>query len=136
MNKIWRKALTGGGPTASASDDLVKLLKLFATDTKPRRKQPYKVWAKSKARPDLEAEVDQRHAVKVQNARPNTEPPPRVSTWNSVASEWFERESEDEKKLACQECDRIHKAALDSWEASASAEPQTPEEAIRCVNRT
>lgn len=134
VRKVWRKHLIAEAETEDKPlYDIAALLKLFAS--RPRRKQLYKVWAKSKARPDLEAEVDARHAAKVQHTEPNADPPPRVSTWNLVASEWYELTSKEEKRAAAEKADKIYDAAIEEWEARASAMPTSSEEAIRYARR-
>ncbi|VDC02876.1 unnamed protein product [Peniophora sp. CBMAI 1063] len=127
--KVWRENLAAnveviGRPSAN----ILELIKLYGR--KPRRKQSYKVWATAQPRPDLEAEVDTRHAAKVQATGPDIPPPPRIATWNAVASEWYSNASKKEKKRARKDAKRLHRQAMDEWEASASHEPQSPEEAI------
>ncbi|VDC01276.1 unnamed protein product [Peniophora sp. CBMAI 1063] len=130
VKKIWRKNLerkesTGIRPSA----DIADLIKIFAT--KPRRKQDYKVWATLKPRPSLEAAVDIRHAARVRDTALTAVAPPRVSTWNAVASERFKEASPKEKKMARKIARRAHKKALQAWEAGASALPTSPEEAVQ-----
>ncbi|VDB99998.1 unnamed protein product [Peniophora sp. CBMAI 1063] len=127
--KIWRENLSPAAEaTGQSSAEIAQLIKIFAR--KPRRKQLYKVWAKLKARPDLEAEVDMCHAARVQADKPDTAPP-RIATWNVVAAEWYKSASKKEKKAARKQSKRMHRIDMKEWEANASTMPQSPEEAIK-----
>ncbi|VDB85032.1 unnamed protein product [Peniophora sp. CBMAI 1063] len=130
ISKIWRKNMLVGCPVTTVKPvaEIAELIRLFAT--RPRRKQAYKIWAKSHARPELEAEVDSRLASRTQDTSTGTATPPRVSMWNTVASEWFKASSIEEQTLARKEAQRIHAEAIERWDASASAVPMSPEEAI------
>ncbi|VDB96468.1 unnamed protein product [Peniophora sp. CBMAI 1063] len=130
VRKVWRENLLAApSHTADKSSvQIAELIKLFAR--KPRRKQLYKVWATSQARPDLEAEVDKRHAVKMQQSASNTRHIPRVATWNEVASEWFHLASKREKKAARKQSKRAYRQDKKGWELGASATPDSPDEAI------
>ncbi|VDC00202.1 unnamed protein product [Peniophora sp. CBMAI 1063] len=130
VKKIWRRnLLSGAGTAAQPSTDIVDLIKIFAA--KPRRQQDYKIWAKSKPRPKLEMEVDVQHAAKVRAIVPGAATPPRISTWNAVASQWYKAASPKDKKVARKRARRAHRKAMREWEASASAMPNSPEEAIK-----
>ncbi|VDC02604.1 unnamed protein product [Peniophora sp. CBMAI 1063] len=133
--KIWRKTLTiEAEPSIQGSPQLIDLIKTFAS--KPRRRQDYKIWAKSKPRPALEKEVDSRHAAALESIEPGSTPPPRVSIWNTVASEWYKLAGPKDKKVTRKQARRIHRRAMKEWEASASTMPQSPEEAIRFMERS
>ncbi|VDB95706.1 unnamed protein product [Peniophora sp. CBMAI 1063] len=129
VRKVWREnRLPAEVDVADKpSTEIAELIKLFAR--KPRRKQAYKVWATSQPRPDLEKEVDTQHAAKLRETALVPQPP-RVATWNEVASEWYKMAPKKEKKEARKQCRRLHKQDLQRWEAGASADPQSPEEAI------
>ncbi|VDC00812.1 unnamed protein product [Peniophora sp. CBMAI 1063] len=130
VRKVWRENLSAKPSEVvdKSSTAIAELIKLFAR--KPRHKQLYKVWAASRARPDLEAEVDKRHAAKMQQSALTTNTTPRVATWNEVASEWYHMASKKEKKATRKERKRMYRRDKKAWELSASAMPDSPEEAI------
>ncbi|VDC01606.1 unnamed protein product [Peniophora sp. CBMAI 1063] len=126
--KVWRETLASEAAVAGKpSAEIVDLIKIFAR--KPRRKQLYKVWAKSKERPELEREVDAHHAAAIQ-AGSGTSPTPRVAIWNVVAAEQYKNASKKEKKAARKQGKRIHRQDMKKWEASAATNPESPDEAI------
>lgn len=99
-----------------------KLIKVVTAKLVPRRL--YLVWANLKARPDLEAEVDLRHAAAIlEKGRAATS---RVVVWNAVASEWFNTSSEEEKLLTRREAFQMLKIERKTWEEQVAADLSSP----------
>ncbi|VDB94395.1 unnamed protein product [Peniophora sp. CBMAI 1063] len=136
VKKIWRRNLLPAREAAAgqSTTEIANLIKLFAT--KPRQKQAYKIWAQSVARPDLEVEVDARHADRLREQEPGSAPLPRISTWNIVASERFKAASHVEQDHARREARQTHKQAVERWEQSASALPRSPQEAVKFMEES
>lgn len=93
---------------------------------KPTQRQLYLVWAKLRARPDLEAEVDRQFAVAVQDKGADAS---RGAIWNSVASQWYLVSSEEDKAMTRCETAKVLDAETKKWEEQAASQPSSPEEA-------
>ncbi|KZV65002.1 hypothetical protein PENSPDRAFT_668675 [Peniophora sp. CONT] len=118
-----RAAGEGQSEPARPAVDIPKLIK--AIMSKPTQRQLYLVWAKLRERPELEVEVSKRHAAAIAEKGDSS----RGAVWNTVASEWFNACSEDEKVITRREALKILDIEMKNWEDQAASEPSSPEEA-------
>ncbi|VDC00084.1 unnamed protein product [Peniophora sp. CBMAI 1063] len=110
----------------SKSGDVASILHAYMKQ--PSLRQLYKVWATSKPRPELEAEIERR-LPEVRKQKDNPEYG-RLGLWNTVASELYNAASDEEKKEATDEAQRILDEQTEEWKKGL-AEPQSVEEAAQ-----
>ncbi|VDB91543.1 unnamed protein product [Peniophora sp. CBMAI 1063] len=125
ISKIYQRTLRQGNDAPKASLDIPKLIK--AVMSKPSLRQLYMVWAKMQPRPELEAEVDRRHAAAVEEK--GEDAMSRGAMWNVVAAEWYNACSEEEKVATRQEAQKFLEEEQKKWEDQSASTPSTPEEA-------
>ncbi|VDB99026.1 unnamed protein product [Peniophora sp. CBMAI 1063] len=109
--------------------DISKLLLKYWE--KPSMKQLYKVWANSKPRPDLDAEIDRLlPAVREQKGDPEYK---RIGVWNTVAADWYRSASEEEKEQTMEKAKDILAKETKKWKEDLAA-PKTLEDAIKFMS--
>ncbi|VDB98552.1 unnamed protein product [Peniophora sp. CBMAI 1063] len=126
ITKLYQRAArveAAGGVKPAV--DIPKLVKSIMA--KPTQRQLYVVWAKMKERPDLEAEVSRRYAAEAKEK--GGDATSRGAVWNSVAAEWFNSSTIEEKEHTRQEATKLLQIEMKRWEDNAASAPSTPEEA-------
>ncbi|VDC07793.1 unnamed protein product [Peniophora sp. CBMAI 1063] len=126
ITKIYQRAVRQGDSAPKTSLDIPKLIK--SVMSKPSLRQLYMVWAKMQPRPELELEVDRRHAAAIEVK--GEDAPSRGAMWNVVAAEWYSACSEEEKTATRQEAQKFLEEEHKKWEDQSASTPSTPEEAL------
>ncbi|VDB88612.1 unnamed protein product [Peniophora sp. CBMAI 1063] len=120
-----RRATTGKKQGA----DITKLLLKYWE--RPSMKQLYKVWASSKPRPDLDAEIDRMLAtVREQKGDPEYK---RIGLWNTVAADWYRSASEKEKEETMEKAKDVLAEETKKWKEDLAG-PKSLEDAVKFMS--